>query len=208
MVIDAMKARATQRQATRRQGRPPATDHDAVERAAFELFAERGFDATTIDDIAAAAGIGRRTLFRYYPSKNDIPWGQFDASLVQLRAHLQAMPHDIPVYSAVHQAVLAFNRFDPSAIPQHRQRMRLLLTTPALQAHSVHRYAQWRSTIAAYVASRCDLAETDLLPVAIGQVTLAISLSAYEQWLEAEDQPLEQLLNEALTAVVGYFSGG
>ena len=140
--------------ATSRQGRPPATDHDAIERAAFALFAERGFEATTIDDIAAAAGVGRRTLFRYYPSKNDIPWGQFDASLVRLRDHLAAMPSDIPVHRAVHDAVLAFNRLDPAAIPQHRQRMRLLLTTPALQAHSVLRYAQWRGTIAAYVASR------------------------------------------------------
>jgi mycofactocin system transcriptional regulator len=190
-----------------RQGRPPATDHDAIERAAFALFAERGFDATTIDDIAAAAGIGRRTLFRYYPSKNDIPWGQFDESLVRLRAHLDSMPPDLPVYRAVHDAVLAFNRFDPAAIPQHRQRMRLLLTTPALQAHSVLRYAQWRGIIAGYVARRLGLRETDLLPRTIGQVTLAISLSAYEQWLLEEDQPLEDLLDRALRAVVGYFGG-
>jgi TetR/AcrR family transcriptional regulator, regulator of mycofactocin system len=188
-----------------RPGRPPATDHEAIERAAFALFAERGFEATTLEDIAAAAGVSRRTIFRYYPSKNDIPWGRFDQSLVQLRAHLEAMPHTIPVYRAVHDAVLAFNRFEPEAIGQHRQRMRLLLATPALQAHSVLRYAQWRSTIAGYVAARLGLAETDLLPRTIGQVTLAISLSAYEYWLE-QDEPLERLLDAALTAVVGYFS--
>ena len=45
------------------------------------------------------------------------------------------------------------------------------------------RYAQWRATIAGYVAARLGLAETDLLPRTIGQVTLAISLSAYEHWL-------------------------
>jgi TetR/AcrR family transcriptional regulator, regulator of mycofactocin system len=188
-----------------RPGRPPATDHDAIERAAFALFAERGFEATTIDDIAAAAGVGRRTLFRYYASKNDIPWGQFDASLVRLREHLDSMAPTIPVHRAVHDAVLAFNRLDPAAIPQHRQRMRLLLTTPALQAHSVHRYAQWRGTIAAYVASRYGLAETDLLPRTVGQVTLAISLSAYEQWLSVQDQPLERYLDEALGGVIAYF---
>jgi mycofactocin system transcriptional regulator len=188
-----------------RPGRPPATDHDAIERAAFALFAERGFEATTIDDIAAAAGVGRRTLFRYYASKNDIPWGQFDASLVLLRQHLASMPDTIPVYRAVHDAVLAFNRLDPAAIPQHRQRMRLLLTTPALQAHSVHRYAQWRGTIAGYVASRYGLAETDLLPRTVGQVTLAISLSAYEQWLSVDGQPLERFLDEALDGVVAHF---
>ena len=122
-----------------RPGRPPATDHDAIERVAFALFAERGFDATTIDDIAAAAGIGRRTLFRYDPSKNDIPWGQFDESLVRLRAHLEAMAPDMPVYRAVHEAVLAFNHLEPAAIPQHRQRMRLLLSTPALHADDIQK---------------------------------------------------------------------
>jgi mycofactocin system transcriptional regulator len=187
-----------------RQGRPPATDHASIERAAFALFAERGFEATTLDDIAAAAGVGRRTLFRYYASKNDIPWGQFDQSLVRLRSHLEAAPRSIPVYRAVHDAVLAFNRFDPEAIGQHRQRMRLLLTTPALQAHSVLRYQQWRATIAQFVAARLGLAETDLLPSTIGQVTLAISLSAYEFWLE-RDEPLEQLLDAALDGVVGYY---
>lgn len=189
-----------------RQGRPPATDRAAIERVAFALFADRGFEATTIDDIAAAVGIGRRTLFRYYASKNDIPWGQFDENLVKLREHLDAMPVDIPVYRAVHDAVLAFNRLDPAAIPQHRQRMTLLLTTPALQAHSVLRYTQWRGTIAAYVASRLGLAETDLLPRTIGQVTLAISLSAYEHWLVREDQPLERLLDAALAGVLTYFA--
>lgn len=54
-------------------GRPEATSHAAIEEAAFALFAERGFEATTIDDIARAVGVSRRTLFRYYPSKNDIP---------------------------------------------------------------------------------------------------------------------------------------
>ena len=48
-----------------------------------QQFEERGFEMTTMDDIAAAVGVGRRTLFRYYPSKNDILWGQFDDSLVE-----------------------------------------------------------------------------------------------------------------------------
>ena len=44
--------------------------------------------ATTIDDIAAAVGVGRRTLFRYFPSKNDIVWGDFDWVIERLRTHL------------------------------------------------------------------------------------------------------------------------
>lgn len=192
--------------AGRSQGRPPATDHAAIEEAAFRLFEEHGFEATTIDDIAAAVGVGRRTLFRYYPSKNDIPWGQFDASLVHLRAFLAATPEDVPVREAVRRAVLDFNRLDEDAIPQHRQRMRLLLTTPALQAHSALRYREWRRCIAAYVAQRYGLAEDDLLPRTIGRVTLALALSAYEQWLDDETASLSDLIDASVAALATFMT--
>jgi len=51
-------------------GRRRATSRAELEQAAFALFAVRGFDATTVDEIAAAAGIGRRTFFRYFPSSS------------------------------------------------------------------------------------------------------------------------------------------
>src|ERR1700743_778390 len=59
-------------------GRPPTTTHAEIERVALDLFATRGFEATTVDDIATAVGVGRRTLFRYFESKNDLAWGDFD----------------------------------------------------------------------------------------------------------------------------------
>ncbi|MCK9904681.1 MULTISPECIES: mycofactocin system transcriptional regulator [Parafrankia] len=190
----------------RPKGRPPVTDHGAIERAAFAAFAERGFDATTLDAIAQAAGIGRRTLLRYYPSKNDIPWGRFDESLAGLQASLEAMPHDIPVFEAVHRAVLAFNLFPTEAIAQHRQRMILLLRTPALQAHSALKYRQWREVIASYVAARHAVDPGDLLPRTVGQVTLALALSAYEQWLDHEDGTIGDFLDEALSGLRLYFA--
>ncbi|GES17548.1 mycofactocin system transcriptional regulator [Acrocarpospora pleiomorpha] len=175
---------------------------------AFRLFAERGFEETSVDAIAEAAGIGRRTLFRYYPSKNDIPWGRFEAGLEHLREYLRAMPADIPVYQAVHQAVLDFNHLDETAIPQHRERMRLLLTTPALQAHSALKYAAWRRVIAEYVADRYGLSADDLLPRTVGHVSLGMALSAYEQWLNGRDASLPQLLDAALASLRQYLSEG
>ena len=58
---------------------------------AFTLFAARGFDATAVDDIASAAGIARRTFFRYYASKNDLVWGDFDGELRRFRAWFGAV---------------------------------------------------------------------------------------------------------------------
>ncbi len=186
-------------------GRPPATSHAAIEQAAFALFADRGFEATTVEDIAAKAGISRRTLFRYFPSKADIPWGRFDESLAGFRATLE-MNDQLPLWQAVQRAVVAFNRFDPSALPQHRERMRLILATPSLQAHSVLMYEQWRMVIADYAGRRCAAHPMSALPQTVGHVSLALAISAYEQWLRTETTSIEDLLDatfQILSDVIG-----
>ncbi len=54
-------------------GRRKITSRADLGQVAFDLFDQQRFERTTIDDIASAAGIGRRTFFRYFPSKNDVP---------------------------------------------------------------------------------------------------------------------------------------
>lgn len=70
-----------------RVGRRRSTTWDHISNVAIDLFATRGFDEVSVDDVAEAAGIARRTLFRYYPSKkNALPWGgDFDAHLAHMR---------------------------------------------------------------------------------------------------------------------------
>ena len=191
---------------TQSPGRPPATTHGAIEAAAFSLFADRGFDETTTDEIAAAVGIGRRTLFRYYPSKNDIPWGQFDASLVHFRAVLDREPRDIPLWQAVQRGVVQFNSFDESVMEQHRFRMRLILHTPSLQAHSVLMYERWRAVIADFVSTRAGESRESLLPRTTGHVSLALAISAYEQWLKPRSPQLPVLLDRAMTGLRAYLA--
>jgi mycofactocin system transcriptional regulator len=177
------------------------TTHALIEEIAFRLFDEQGFDNTTVEQIADAAGIARRTLFRYYPSKNDIPWGQFDESLRLLAQHLREMPADVSTAVAVQESVKAFNHVDPAAVEQHRRRMRLLMNTPALQAHATLRHGAWRAVIASYVAERHGMCPDDLHPRTIGRVALALALSAYEQWLEDEQTSLPSLLDETFAAL-------
>jgi len=129
-------------------------------------------------------GVGRRTLFRYYSSKNDIPWGQFDRTLRHFRDLLEATPEQVPLPVAIHRAVVGFNGFPDDAEPPRRERMRLILETPALQAHSVLRYAEWRSVIADYVASRLGVDADDLVPQLVAHASLAMALTAYQQWLD------------------------
>ena len=183
-----------------------ATTHGEIEQAAFRFFTERGFEATTLDDIAREVGVGRRTLFRYFDSKNDIPWGQFDRTLANFRALLDAMPEDLPLHEAVFRGVVAFNEFPDDAEPPHRDRMRLILETPALQAHSALRYGQWRRVISDYVARRLGQDPNDLLPQTVGHVSLALALTAYERWLVDPESTVPDLLREALDGLGGFLA--
>ncbi len=183
------------------------TSHAAIEQAAFRLFATRGFDETTLDAIAAEVGVGRRTLFRYYRSKNDIPWGQFDRTLDGFREILTAMPGDLPLFEAVGRAVTRFNEFPEDSSPPHVDRMRLILRTPTLQAHSVLRYAEWRGVISEYAAGRLGLAPDDLEPQLIGQVSLALALTAYGRWLRQPETSIASLVEEGMAALADYAGG-
>jgi mycofactocin system transcriptional regulator len=187
-------------------GRPSATDHAAIERAAFALFEKQGFDETTMEQIADAVGVGRRTLFRYFPSKNDIPWGQFDESLRHFAQRLDAMPLDIALSDAIHRCVIEFNDFDETALPQHRIRMRLILSTPTLQAHSALRYAAWRHVIARYAAKRLDLPPESPVPSLAGHVSLALAVAAYEQWLRRPERNLTEILQDEMSQLRSYLT--
>jgi mycofactocin system transcriptional regulator len=180
--------------------RRPVTSRAEIEHIALELFDERGFEDTTVDDIAAAAGIGRRTVFRYYASKNDIPWGAFDDQLDRMRDTFAALPAGLTVLAGVRAAVLDFNDVGPDELPWHRRRLRLILQTPALQAHSTLRYAAWRAVVAEYAGGRLGLPADELVPRAIGHASLGVALAAYERWL-AGDGELRALLDEVFRAL-------
>ncbi len=190
-----------------RIGRAPATTHGELSALALELFLERGFDATTVDDIAHAAGIGRRTLFRYFPSKNDLPWGDFEGLLDSMRSHLAALPDDVPLWEALRVAVLDFNRFPADQLALHRERMRLLLGVPSLVAHSALRYAAWRQVIAGFAAARLGTDSRALEPQAVAHATLGLCLAAYEQWLADEHSDLLDLLDRAFRQLGATFAG-
>ena len=134
-------------------GRRPATSHAQLSTIAIDLFTAKGFDETSVDDIAEAAGIARRTLFRYFPSKNAIAWGDFDAHLDAMRTRLALIPDDLPIAEALRQALVTFNEVPDAELDNHRRRLRLLLEVPALQAYSMLMYADWRQVIAGFSLS-------------------------------------------------------
>lgn len=188
-----------------RIGRPPATTHAELERIGLELFTTNGFEATSVDDIAAAAGVSRRTFFRYFPAKADVVWGDFDAAVARMRDELAAMPDDVPLIEALQVAVVRFNHVPLEQVPYHRQRMRLILEVPEVIARSTLWYATWRHAIAEFAAARLGQDPESLLPRTIGYCALGASLAAYEQWLREEDSSLPCLFERGFRALtVGF----
>ncbi|MBA2947871.1 mycofactocin system transcriptional regulator [Streptomyces himalayensis] len=184
-----------------RSGRPRATSRADLERLGFELFARQGFDETTVDDIAGAARISRRTFFRYFASKNDLVWGDFEHQLARLRDLLDAADANTPVMDALREAVVEFNRYDATDVPWHRQRMQLILTVPTLQADATLRYASWRAIVTEFVAKRMGLPTSEVLPRLFGYTLLAAAIAAYEHWLADEEAQLSDLLDLAIRQV-------
>ena len=168
-----------------------------VERAALDLFTLRGFDAVTADEVADAAGISRRTFFRYHPTKADAVWGDFTRHVARLDRLLRDADDAAPVLPAICRAYVDVNDYGPEDLPVLRQRMRLILTEPALQAHSQLRYAEIDRVVAGYVAGRTGGSPTDLLPRLVGASTRAAAMTAFAVWLGDDHATLHDHLHRA-----------
>jgi mycofactocin system transcriptional regulator len=184
-----------------RVGRRRSTTPEHITDVAIELFTARGFAEVSVDDVAHAAGIARRTLFRYYASKNAILWGDFDAHLAHLQDLLDNVGPQVRLGEALRAALLAFNTFDECETARHRKRMRVILQSAELQDYSMTMYAGWREVMAGFVARRLGVKTTDLLPQTVGWTMLGVALSAYEHWLSDECVTLPEVLGNAFDVV-------
>ncbi len=177
-------------------GRPPSTTRERIAAVALELFSRQGFEQTTIDEIASAAGIGRRTVFRYFASKNDMVWADFDRTLERLRTALARHAQD-PMMEALRRAVIESNRYEEGELPALRMRMTLITRVPALQGHAVIRYSAWRRLVAEFCAARIGCRFDDLLPQTIAHAALGTSIAAFTRWVRVGDEDLMRCLDQA-----------
>jgi mycofactocin system transcriptional regulator len=153
-----------------------------VARAALDLFARQGYDDTTVDEIAAAVGISRRTFFRYFESKPDVVWGEFDAELGRLRDRLAEASDAEPLMDVLRRSVVATNRFGAGELDELRIRMVLIDTVPTLVAHSAVRYGEWCDVIAGFAAARLGGSPTDLGPQTVARAALGAAMAAFAGW--------------------------
>ena len=191
-----------------RRGRPPGTSARELEVIALRLFAEHGFDETTVEQISAAAGVSSRTFFRYFDSKADVLWHDFDQEVAALRETLAGIPADVSALEGIRQAVVQVNRYTAADVPELMTRINLIATVPALQASSSIHYDAWERAVIDFAAQRLGEPATTLRPVAIGRATLAVCRAAYEQWVSRGDADLTVYLDQALKLMADGFSAG
>lgn len=191
------------RSITRARGRRPSTSHLEIERIGLALFHRDGFDATRMEDIADGVGVSRRTLFRYYPSKNDIVWGDFDLVLERLRRLLDRTPRGTPLLPGLSGAIVASNHYEGEQLETLRARMTLITTVPALQAHAMLPYQAWRQVVADFVAGRRGERPEDLVPQTIAFATLGASMAAFSRWVAIPGEDLDRNLRRAFGVLDG-----
>ena len=184
---------------------PRADTRARVEQAALDLFTVKGFEQVIIDDVAAAAGISRRTFFRCFATKADAVWGDFAAHVTRLERLLAATDPAQPVLASVCAAYVEVNDYSEAELPLLRQRMQLILTEPALLAHSQLRYADVDRVVAEHVARRTGTAPGDLVPRLVAVSSRAAATTAFEFWLADERTPLGQQLREAFAQLTAGF---
>jgi len=176
-----------------------------IERAALDLFTRRGFEGVTIDEVADVAGISRRTYFRYFATKADAVWGDFSAHVDRLAALLRDSGGGQTVLAAICDAYVEVNDYAPRDLPLLRQRMQLILTEPALLAHSQVRYADVDRVVAEYVASRTGTEPGELLARLVATSTRAAATTAFEAWLTYPEFSLDKALRTAFDELAAGF---
>ena len=167
--------------------KPPM--RDALVAAAFQLFLERGYEQTTIDDIVALAGVGRRSFFRYFPSKEDVVFPDHERCLADMTAFLSSGgdEHE-PVRRVCDAARLVLRMYNENPTFSV-QRYRLTKKVPGLRAYELSVVWRYERALADYLrgrfAGRPDgMLQADVIAAAV----VAAHNNALRSWLRSDGE--------------------
>lgn len=161
-----------------------------IEDVAIELFEQQGFDATTIEQIAAAADIAPRTFFSYFDTKDDVVIADYADRLGRILHELDQRPIDEPTWRALRASFSTVASDYAAEADGLARRFRIMATTPSVQARSLQLQAGWEHTLAAHLATRMDAASSDPTPRLLAATAVAVMRAALQHWLTTP-QPVE-----------------
>jgi AcrR family transcriptional regulator len=180
---------------------------ETIARAAHELFAERGYHATTLPDIAAAADVSTRTIFAYFPSKEDILFSDFPLVKEALAQTLAERPEGKDALETVREFILAMHEVEESEVDEQ---LRLCIKSDdTLRTHLRARIAQLEEVIAPEIAKDLGAPANDLR----AQVVAASLTAAFNVLTERGDDsgPKGKSTAEvaaAIDPIIAFLRGG
>jgi AcrR family transcriptional regulator len=169
-----------------------------LEQAALALYAERGFDQTTVAEIAERAGLTERTFFRHFADKREVLfWGQTALTDAMVEAVAQ-VPDSASAMAAVGSALAALGPIFQGRRDHARQRQSVIAATPGLQERELMKLAALAAALADALRAR-GIAETTARLAA--ESGIAVFRIAFERWLDSDDpveltQIIRRLLDE------------
>lgn len=165
--------------------KPPM--RDALVEAAFRLFSDRGFDQTTVDDIVTEAGVGRRSFFRYFPSKEDVVFPDHERQLADMTAFLASGTDEEDPVDRVCDAARLVLRLYADNPTFSVQRYRLTKQVPGLRAYELSVVRQYERALADYLRGRfADRPDGPLRADVLAASVVAAHNNALRQWLRAD----------------------
>ncbi|MEV8334553.1 TetR family transcriptional regulator [Streptomyces niveus] len=183
--------------------------------AAMELFSTKGYEATTVDEIAAAAGVARRTFFRHFRSKEEAIFPDHDDTLVRAEAVLQAAPaHEHPL-DTVCRGIKEVMRMYAAQPTLSVARYQLTREVPTLREAEIASVARYERLFTRYLLGHFDEHDhTDgnddplLAEVAASAVVTAHN-HVLRRWLRADGQgDVETQLDHAFAIVRDIYGSG
>jgi AcrR family transcriptional regulator len=167
-----------------------------LQQAALVLYGERGFDDTTVADIAERAGLTKRTFFRYFADKREVLFrgsGDLEQLFVRSVAEAPAAASPLEAVTAALDAVGAM--FEPVREFAAR-RQQIIVANPELQERELIKLAGLAGAVA--LALR-DRGVVDPAAILAAEAGIAVFRIAFHRWVDpANEQPLQQLMREAL----------
>jgi AcrR family transcriptional regulator len=180
----------------------------AIQEHALRLFAAQGYDATTVEQIAAAAEVSPSTFFRYFPTKEDVVLqDEYDPMLI---AAFEAVPPDVDPIAALRQAMRAgFGQISQEERAKVLERTKLTLSVPALRARTLENFAGTINMLAEPVARRLGRAPDDFgVRTLVGAWVGALMVAIFE-WVDSDGaKDLGDLADEALGLLESGFTQG
>src|SRR6476620_5526854 len=153
-----------------------------LEQAALELYTERGFDRTTVAEIADRAGLTERTFFRHFADKREVLFGGQDALTELLTTHIAQAPESVSPIDAVGRALQATGEMLEGRREHARRRQAVIDANPGLQERELIKLASLAAAMAEALRRRGVPASAATLTAETG---VAVFKVAYSRWLGA-----------------------